>query len=93
MTMAFQWADCQTLHRCTLKPGVHITTNEYGGGTRSMFATDIGYVLLRDGRLMACVYGTINPDAPGDWFDDLELAKAYVETQARVGIALNKLTR
>lgn len=91
--MNFQWTDCQTLHRCTLKPGVQITTNEYGGGTRSMFATDIGYVLHRDGVMIACVYGTINPDAPGELFHDLELAKAYVETQARVGLALNKLTR
>jgi hypothetical protein len=55
--------------------------------------TDMGYILPRDGRLMACIYGSVNPDAPGKFFDNIDEAKAYVEQQALLGLTLNKLTR
>ena len=42
---------------------------------------------------MACVYGSINPDTPGKWFDNIDEAKAYVEQQALLGLTLNKLQR
>jgi hypothetical protein len=42
---------------------------------------------------MACIYGSVNPDALGKFFDNIDEAKRYVEEQALVGLTLNKLTR
>jgi hypothetical protein len=53
----------------------------------------MGYVRLVNGKYTASVYGSINPDAPGGWFNDLDEAKRYVEEQALLGLTLNKLTR
>jgi hypothetical protein len=53
----------------------------------------MGYILLRDGRLLACIYGSVHPDSPGAWFDHIDEAKRYVEEQALVGLTLNRLTR
>jgi hypothetical protein len=42
---------------------------------------------------MACIYGSVNPDALGKFFFNIDEAKRYVEEQALVGLTLNKLTR
>lgn len=91
--MKLYWSDAGPMRRCYSERMVRIRTRDWGGGYREYDTQDMGYVIERDGRLMACVYGTINPDCPGAWFDDIDEAKAYVEQQALVGIALNKLTR
>lgn len=91
--MRFAWGNDSTIHRCYLTEFVTVITKEWGGTTKPYRTKDMGYVMHRDGRLMACVYGTINPDSKGAWFDDIDEAKAYVEQQALVGIVLNKLTR
>lgn len=91
--MTFQWSDGDTIHRCFVDSPVRIKTREWGGGYRTYGTQDMGYILHRDGRLMAHVYGTINPDCLGAWFDNIDEAKAYVEQQALLGLTLNKLTR
>lgn len=94
--MKIVWADGGKIHRAFLESPITITTREFGGGTRPYKTYDMGYITkdkYSDGRWLANVYGTINPDSPSRLFDDLEEAKAYVETQALLGIAINKLTR
>lgn len=91
--MTLSWSDGGSIHRCFTDRPVRIKTREGSDGYRTYDTQDMGYILHREGRLMAHVYGTINPDTPGKWFDDLDEAKAYVEQQALVGLALNKLTR
>ena len=89
----FRWGNDTTMHRCYFSDFVTVNAIEWGGYTRPYRTKDVGYVVLRDGRMLAQVYGTINPECPGMWFDNLDEAKAYVETQALVGIVINKLTR
>ena len=91
--MKFHWIDNGASHRCRTEQPVQITTKDWGGAYRRTFVQDMGYTLHRDGRLIAMVYGTVNPDCPGAWFDNIDEARAYVEQQALAGIALNKLTR
>jgi hypothetical protein len=91
--MKFVWNDSPTHYRCCSAEPVRIKALEFGGGMHDARMTDMGYVVPRDGRFMAYVYGSVNPDAPGKFFKTIENAKAYVEEQALVGITLNKLTR
>ena len=91
--MTLSWLGAGTIHRCYTTKPVRIMTREWGGGTRPYNTQDMGYVMHREGRLMACVYGTINPDTPGKWFDNIDEAKAYVEEQVLLGLTLNKLQR
>lgn len=91
--MTLSWSDAGTIHRCYTDRPVRVMTKDWGGGTRPYTTQDMGYVMHRDGRLMAHVYGSIYPDCEGAWFDDIDEAKAYVEQQALLGLALNKLTR
>ena len=91
--MKLSWSDDGTIHRCYTDSPMRIKTREWEGGYRTYNTQDMGYVMHREGRLMACVYGTINPDTPGGWFDNIDEAKAYVEQQALLGLTLNKLQR
>lgn len=91
--MNFQWSGGVHSWRCYTAEIVTVTTREWGGNTKPYKTQYMGYILRRDGRLMACVYGNINPDATGQYFDNIDDAKRYVEEQATVGLALNKLTR
>jgi len=91
--MTFYWVDDATILRCYLSEFVTVLSKDWGGHLRPYRTKDMGYVLHREGRLMAHVYGTINPDALGQWFDNIDEAKAYVEQQALLGLTLNKLTR
>lgn len=92
--MKFVWVDSPTHHRCTTDTPVKVKSRVWGGSSYAdRFVHDMGYVLVRDGQLFACVYGSISPDTPGQYFDDLDEAKRYVEEQATVGLALNRLTR
>jgi hypothetical protein len=72
---------------------VRIKTLEFGGWYKNTFVQDMGYILPRDGRLLACIYGSVHPDSPGKFFDNIDEAKRYVEEQALLGLTLHKLTR
>jgi hypothetical protein len=92
--MNFHWRDTPTHYRCTTDRPVKIKVFDFGGiGVHNAHVTDMGYVIARDGRFMANIYGSINPDAPGKLFDHIDEAKRYVEQQALLGLTLNKLTR
>lgn len=91
--MKLYWVDDATILRCYSNVRAHLMIREWGGELKPYRTRDMGYVLHRDGRLMACVYGTVNPDTPGKWFDNIDEAKAYVEQQALLGLTLNKLQR
>jgi hypothetical protein len=86
--MKFNWRNNPTHYRCTTDKPVGITIN-HGAGHAEV--TDMGYVIPRDGRFMACIYGSVNPDALGAWFDNIDDAKRYVEEQALIGLTLKKL--
>lgn len=94
--MKIVWHDAGTMHRAYTESPVTITTREWGGGTRPYRTQDMGYIAkdrYSDSRWLACVYGSIHPESPSRLFDDIDDAKAYVEQQALLGIAINKLTR
>jgi hypothetical protein len=92
--MKFVWSDSPTHYRCTAAPAVKMKMRQFGGIEAFVGKiTDMGYVIPRDGRFMAYVYGSVNPDTPGQCFSNIEDAKAYVEEQALLGITINKLTR
>lgn len=91
--MNFHWRDTPTSCRCVTDRPVKIKTLEWSGMFTNTLVQDMGYVLFRDGRFLACIYGTVHPDSPGAWFDHIDDAKRYVEQQALVGLTLNKLTR
>lgn len=90
--MKMVWIDSPTHYGCRLDTPAQITSRDFGGGYHKQFVHDVGYI-LPGGHFMAFIYGSINPDAPGRFFDNLDDAKRYVETQALVGLTLNKLTR
>ena len=94
--MNFVWHDSSTYthYRCTSDRPVKIKVRDFGElSMHDATVTDMGYVLFRDGRFMACIYGSVHPESPGRWFDNIDEAKRYVEEQALIGLALNKLTR
>jgi hypothetical protein len=91
--MNFIWRDSTTHYRCITAKPVQVTLRNTVGEYNKEFVQDMGYILPRDGRLMACIYGSVNPDALGKFFDNIDEAKRYVEEQALVGLTLNKLTR
>lgn len=91
--MKFDWSGGVHSWRCYTAEIMTITTRDGMTHTKPYKTQDMGYILRRDGKLMAMVYGTINPDTPGKFFNDLDEAKRYVEEQATVGLALNRLTR
>lgn len=93
--MKLKWTDAVNMHRAYFPDFVTIKTREWGGGTRLFSTMDAGYVMLDPlkGRWAANIYGTVNPDAPPRLFDNIDDAKEYVETQALLGVVLNKLTR
>jgi hypothetical protein len=72
---------------------VKIKTLEWSGMFTNTLVQDMGYVLLRDGRFLACIYGTVHPESPGACFDNSDVATRYVVQQALVGLTLNRLTR
>ena len=92
--MNFHWRDTPTHCRCTSDRPVTIKARDFGGiGVHDERVSDMGYVLLRDGRFLACIYGSVHPESPGAWFDHIDEAKRYVEEQALLGLTLNRLTR
>jgi hypothetical protein len=92
--MNFDWMDCGSgYYRCAIDKPVKIKVLEWSSQMRTTSVTDMGYITARDGRFLACIYGSVHPDSPGAWFDNIDEAKRYVEEQALAGLTLNKLTR
>lgn len=76
------------------KPPIKLTAHEYGGGSTVHTTDRLGYIhKVFANRYHAHTYGVVNPDCFGQQFDNIDEAKAYVETQALTGIVANKLTR
>lgn len=91
--MKFYWRDTPTYYRCTSERPVKIKARTFSGHYNTTLVTDMGYIIPRDGRLLANIYGSVNPDSPGKFFDNIDEAKRYVEKHALLGLTLNKLTR
>jgi hypothetical protein len=92
--MKFDWMDCGSgYYRCATDKPVPIKTLEWGGNMRNATVTDMGYIMRVAGLYRGHIYGTVHPDSPAKDFNTIEAAKRYVEEQALVGLALNKLTR
>lgn len=94
--MKIVWNDDGGIHRARVEQNVTIMTKDWGGPLRPLKVESLGYITYRPGawyKWEAHVYGSVNPDCHGASFDNIDDAKAYVETQALLGIAINKLTR
>ncbi len=91
--MKFLWTDGPRIYRCLLAEPVQLILHDFIGEYSAKKVDGMGYIIPRDGRFLACVYGSINPETPGEYFDNIDEAKAYVEKHALAGIAINKLTR
>lgn len=92
--MKFDWMNCGSGYfRCATDKPVPIKARSWEGVYSNLVVTDMGYIMPRDGRLLACIYGSVHPECPGAWFDHIDEAKRYVEEQALLGLTLNRLTR
>lgn len=92
--MKFDWMNCGSgYYRCATDKPVTIKLRGFDGNMHGSRVTDMGYIMPKDGRVLACVYGTVHPECPGGWFDNIDDAKRYVEEQALLGLTLNRLTR
>lgn len=89
--MRFLWDNGLAYCRCTITPKVRITTREWGGETKPLWVDAVGFVKVNADCYEGHIYGTVSPVAPKR-FVLLESAKAYVEDQALIGLAVNKLT-
>jgi hypothetical protein len=92
--MKFDWMNCGSgYYRCATDNPVPIKTMEFSGAMYICSVRDMGYIMHRGGSYQGHIYGSVNQEAMPKSFNTLEAAKAYVEEQAMVGLALNKLTR
>lgn len=92
--MKFLWIDDGTIQRCDFERPVVVNLRAWGGGEPTPTQVkNAGYVIKRTDFWVANTYGSVNPDSYLQEFDNIDEAKRYVETQALVGIATNKLTR
>jgi hypothetical protein len=90
--MKFLWSDGPKVYRCMLDKPVQMILRSFSSEHNAQYVVDMGYIMF-DGQFLANVYGSINPEIPGKYFDNIDEAKAYVEEHALAGIAINKLTR
>ena len=89
--MKFIWENGEVYCRCTIRPKVRIKTKEWEGTFRPYWVDAVGYIKVNFGvDYEAHIYGTVSP-APPKRFDNLSDAKAYVEEQSIIGLAVNKL--
>ncbi len=89
--MKFIWENGFAYCRCTITPKVRITTREWGGETKPLWVDSVGFVRIREvDGYEGHIYGTVSPAHPKT-FDTIEQAKAYVEEQSLIGLAVNRL--
>ena len=93
--MEILWSDCGDMHIARLRQYVILMTKDWGGSLHPRKTNLLGYVQKYRQRTewLAQTYGSVNPDSHGATFYNIDDAKAYVEQQALIGIAINKLTR
>jgi hypothetical protein len=90
--MKFLWTDGPKVYRCMLDKPVQMILRGLSSEHHAQYVVDMGYIMF-DGQFLANVYGSVDPEIPGKYFDNIDEAKAYVEEHALAGIAINKLTR
>ena len=88
--MNFIWDNGFAYCRCVIKPKVRITTTEWGGETKPLWVDAVGFVKINADCYEGHIYGTVSPAHP-KLFSTIEQAKAYVEEQSLIGLAVNKL--
>lgn len=93
--MKILWINDHPIHRAQLETPVWIMTKQWGGALVPTKIKDLGYVQKYRHRdeYAGQTYGSVNQDDHGACFYNIDNAKAYVEQQALVGLAINKLTR
>lgn len=89
--MNFIWENGEVYLRCTITPKVRIKTREWEDRIKPYWVDAVGYIKVHADSYEANIYGTVSPVAPKR-FAHLEQAKAYVEEQSLIGLAVNKLT-
>lgn len=89
--MNFKWENGEVYCRCTITPRVRIITKEWNNDTKPLWVDAVGFARARGGLFEGHIYGTVSPVAPKS-FATIEQAKAYVEEQSLIGLAVNKLT-
>jgi len=88
--MRFIWENGEVYCRCTVRPKVRIKTKEWDGNLVPMWVDSVGFVRVRIGAFEGHIYGTVSPVHPKS-FPTMEAAKAYVEEQSLIGLAVNRL--
>lgn len=88
--MKFTWEDGEVYLRCTITPKVRIKIRNYGGEANPYWVDAVGYIKVHADSYEANIYGTVSPAYP-KLFVHLEQAKAYVEEQSLIGLAVNRL--
>jgi hypothetical protein len=88
--MRFIWENGEVYLRCTITPKVRIRTYDWADENKYVHVDAVGYIKVHADSYEANIYGTVSP-APPKRFDTLEEAKAYVEEQSLIGLAVNRL--
>ena len=88
--MKFIWESGEVYCRCTVRPKVRIKTKEWDGNFVPLLVDSVGFVRVRMDAYEGHVYGTVSPIHPKS-FPTIEQAKAYVEEQSLIGLAVNRL--
>ena len=89
--MRFIWEHGEVYCRCVITPKVRIKTREWEGTIKPYWVDAVGYIRVRMDAYEGHIYGTVSKEPPKS-FGTLEQAKAYVEEQSLIGLAVNKLT-
>lgn len=88
--MKFIWENGEVYCRCTVRPKVRIKTKEWDGNFVPMWVDSVGFVRVRMDAYEGHIYGTVSPVHPKS-FPTMEDAKAFVEEQSLIGLAVNRL--
>jgi len=89
--MRFIWENGFAYCRCTVRPKVRIKTKEWDGNFVPLWVDSVGFVRIREvDGYEGHIYGTVSPVHPKS-FPTIEQAKAYVEEQSLIGLAVNRL--
>ena len=88
--MNFIWENGEVYCRCTIRPKVRIATREWGGSTVSYWVDAVGFIKINADSYEGQIYGTVSPVHPKS-FPTMEAAKAFVEEQSLIGLAVNRL--
>lgn len=88
--MRFIWENGEVYCRCTITPKVRINTLTWGGEAKPLWVDSVGYIRVGRDGYGGHIYGTVSKEPPKT-FATMEAAKAYVEEQSLIGLAVNRL--